>query len=58
MPSASMKPRFPNLVWLGLALAAAHWLIESVIHTLIFHNGPLSETISGEHDPNEVWLCP
>ena len=51
-----MKSRFPNLVWIGLALAAAYWLIESVIHTVIFHGGPLSETISGEHDTNEVWM--
>ena len=51
-----MTARYPNLVGLGIALAAAYWLAESLLHTFVFDNGPLAATLLGEHDPNEVWM--
>jgi len=51
-----MKVRLPNLTWIGLLLAVAYWLIESLIHTFVFGSGTLAETLRGEHDPNEVWM--
>ncbi len=51
-----MKPRIPNLVWLGLALAVAYWLTESLLHTFVFDSGPLAVTMLAAHDPNELWM--
>lgn len=51
-----MNVRFPNLIWIGAALAVLYWLIESAIHTFIFNSGTLAATLFGEHDPNEVWM--
>jgi class 3 adenylate cyclase len=51
-----MKLRTPNLAWLGGGLAIAFWLLESLLHTLVFNSGPLNVTLLGENDPNELWM--
>lgn len=51
-----MKKRFPNLLWIGLLLGLAYWVLESVLHAYVFDSGTLRETLFGEHDPNEVWM--
>ena len=51
-----MKARQPNFLWLGIALALAYWLAESLMHTYIFDGAALGSTMLGEGDPNEVWM--
>jgi class 3 adenylate cyclase len=51
-----MSTRIPRLVWYGIGLALAYWLIESLMHTLVFDGQPLSRTLLGEDDPNELWM--
>ena len=51
-----MKLRTPNLIWLGASLGAAFWLVESLLHTIVFDSGSLDVTLLGEHDPNELWM--
>lgn len=41
---------------LGIVVAVLYWLLESALHTFVFHNGPLSATLLCEHDPNELWM--
>jgi class 3 adenylate cyclase len=53
---AEMKARTPNLIWLGAGLAAAYWVGESLLHTLVFNDGSLVVTLLGEQDPNELWM--
>ncbi len=54
--SIPLNTRMPNMVWLGVGLAIAFWLTESLVHTFVFNDGPLSDTLLAEHDPNEVWM--
>jgi len=51
-----MRGRTPNLVWIGAALSVAYWLVESLLHTFVFHDGPLDITLFGGYDPNELWM--
>ncbi|MBI4294342.1 MAG: GAF domain-containing protein [Betaproteobacteria bacterium] len=51
-----MKRHIPNMVWLGLAMAVGYWLIESMMHTFIYGDGPLAFTLMAEHDLNEFWM--
>ena len=44
------------MFWLGLVLAAAYWLLESLLHTLVFDDGTLASNLLGSHDPNELWM--
>lgn len=44
----------PSLVWVGLSLAVAYWLLESAIHVVIFKEGAfVSQLLT--LDPHEVW---
>ena len=54
--SIPFNTRMPNMVWLGVGLAIVFWLTESLVHTFVFNDGPLSDTLLAEHDPNEVWM--
>lgn len=54
--SAGNSARQPNLVWLGAALAAGYWLLESILHAYVFGEQPLAQTLAGMHDPNELWM--
>jgi adenylate cyclase len=51
-----MKARTPNLIWLGAGMAAAFWVVESLLHTFVFDSGSLDVTLLGENDPNELWM--
>lgn len=51
-----MKAHTSPLAWLGLGLAAVYWLAESLLHSFVFGDAPLSLTLAGEHDPNEIWM--
>ena len=51
-----MRAQTPNLIWIGAALAVAYWLVESLLHTFVFHDGPLDITLFGGYDPNELWM--
>ncbi len=53
---AGATARRPNLIWLGVALAAAYWLLESILHAYVFGDEPLAQTLTGMHDPNELWM--
>jgi class 3 adenylate cyclase len=52
----AMKLRTPNMMWAGVALAAAFWVAESLLHTFVFDSGSLDITLLGESDPNELWM--
>jgi class 3 adenylate cyclase len=41
---------------LGFLLAAAYWLLESVLHTFVFGDGGWASNLVGGHDPNELWM--
>jgi len=44
-----------RFIWLGLIAGAFYWLLESILHTLVFSTGSsLYETLRGENDPNEI----
>lgn len=51
-----MKSQSPNLVWIGLGVGVFYWLTESLLHAYVFDNLPLSVTLAGEDDPNELWM--
>jgi len=44
-----------NMVLLAIAFSAVFWILESLIHVLVFHTGNLMEQIFTV-DPNEVWM--
>ena len=44
-----------HLILLGIGLAALYWILESVLHVFVFHEGALTEQILGP-DPNEIWM--
>jgi class 3 adenylate cyclase len=44
------------MLGLGLVLAAAYWLLESLVHTFVFDGGTLAANLLGSHDPNELWM--
>ena len=39
----------------GIGGAAGFWLVEAVVHSLVFGEGPLWKTLRPE-DPNEQWM--
>src|SRR5581483_1339034 len=45
-----------RLRWLGFATGAGYWLLESVLHTFVFHSGTLRQTLFCESDSNELWM--
>jgi class 3 adenylate cyclase len=45
-----------NLAWLGVAMAVAYWLLESLLHEFVFERVPLPDALLGEYDPNELWM--
>jgi len=51
-----MKSQTPNLLWVGLGIAALYWLAESLLHAYVFDQLPLSVTLAGEDDSNELWM--
>jgi PAS domain S-box-containing protein len=44
----------PSLVWLGLTLAVVYWLLESVVHVVVFREGEFVHQLL-TLDPHEVW---
>lgn len=50
-----VKRRIPNMVWLGVVMAAGYWLIESTMHTFVFDEGPLAQTLMADYNLKEVW---
>jgi len=44
-----------GLIFLGVALAAGYWLLESAIHAYVFHTASFPESILPA-DANEVWM--
>src|SRR5690349_6701000 len=51
-----LKARAPNLAWLGVALAAGFWLLESVLHAYVFGDDRLLVTLLSADGPNEIWM--
>jgi len=46
-----------RFIWLGLIAGVFYWLLESILHTLVFSTGSsLHETLLGENDPNEIMM--
>lgn len=39
-----------------MGLSAAYWMTESLLHTFVFNDGPLSVTLLAADDPNELWM--
>ena len=46
--------RSRTVLWVGLALAASYWLLESVLHVYVFRQGELGPQLF-TIDPHEVW---
>ena len=44
----------PSLVWLGLLMVVAFWLLESTIHVVVFREGEFTSQLL-TLDPHEVW---
>lgn len=40
----------------GLVIGMAYWILEAILHSYVFHDGPLTTTLYCEHDPNEMWM--
>jgi len=54
--SESVKVK-PYLLWWGIGLGAAYWLLESALHTFVFSpEFSFLQTLRGEHDPNEIFM--
>ena len=53
--TANINKIFGRFIWIGIGLSAFFWIIESLIHTYIFHQGNLSSQIFNP-DPNEIWM--
>lgn len=45
----------PNLVLVGLGLAATFWLLDSVVDAFVFRTGTFGETF-GSPEPVELWM--
>ena len=44
----------PSLVWLGLLMAVAFWLLETTMHVVVFHEGEfMSQLLTS--NPHEMW---
>lgn len=44
-----------RLTWIGLAVAASYWLLESLIHVTVFQSGPFLEQLITP-TANEFWM--
>ncbi|MBU0710515.1 PAS domain S-box protein [bacterium] len=43
------------LVWIGIGMGALYWLLESLIHVVVFHKGPFIKQLLYP-DPHETWM--
>jgi len=58
MPGAAprrVELKNKGLIFLGVALAAGYWLLESAIHVYVFHAASFPESILPT-DVNEIWM--
>jgi len=53
--SVNAKSISDKLLWLGIGLGVFFWILESAIHTFIFHEGSLISQIFTA-DTNEIWM--
>ena len=44
-----------NMVWIGIGMIVLFWLLESLIHTIVFHTGTFVEQLVSL-DPHELWM--
>jgi transcriptional regulator with GAF, ATPase, and Fis domain len=45
-----------NLFRLGIALAVVYWLLESIVHSYLWHESTLWEALHGAHNINEILM--
>jgi len=50
------KARSPNLIWLGVALAIAYWVAESLLHIFVFNKDSSNVSLLVGDDPDELWM--
>jgi len=43
-----------RLVWIGIGLGFLFWFLESIIHVVVFKEGPLTAQILSK-DAHEIW---
>ena len=43
-----------RFVWIGIGLGLLFWFLESIIHVVVFQEGPLTAQILSK-DPHEIW---
>jgi hypothetical protein len=44
-----------SLIWIGVLLSALFWLLEALVHSLVFHEGSYTANLL-PHDSNEWWM--
>lgn len=51
------RPYSPHsrFIWMGLSLGAVFWVLEAVVHVLVFHDVGIFEQIVSP-EPHEVWM--
>ncbi len=47
-------PHF-RFIWMGIALGAVFWMLEAVVHVLVFHDMNFFEQVFSP-EPHEVWM--
>lgn len=48
--------RSNEMILLGVGLSILFWILETTIHTYIFHEGPFLRELFPSHYPNELWM--
>ena len=43
-----------RFVWIGIGLGLLFWFLESILHVVVFNEGPLTAQILSK-DPHEIW---
>lgn len=44
-----------NLFWIAILLSVVYWVVESLMHNLIFHRNTFLKHFFS-HDPHEIWM--
>ena len=47
--------KYKFIIW-GVVVAIFLWLLETLLHVLVFETGDFFESFFSMHDPNELWM--
>ena len=51
----AIRGRDDTMLWVGLLTASAYWVVEAVVHSVIFKHGTIAQQLLPV-DPHELWM--